>query len=52
MKLTLTQAEAEKVLLEWAQDKFPGQFNKVEFDAYSYNKTFIFTNEEPIDAPQ
>ena len=52
MKLTLTQAEAEKVLLQWAQDKFPGQFNKVELDGYSYNKTFTFTNEEPIDAAQ
>ena len=52
MKLTLTQAEAEKVLLQWAQDKFPGQFNKVELDSYSYNKTFTFTNEEPIDVAQ
>jgi len=50
MKLTMTQAEAEKILLEWAQNKFPDQFNTVEFDSYSYSKTFTFTKEETKDA--
>ena len=48
MKLTMTQAEAEKILLEWAQNKFPDQFNIVEFDSYSYSKTFTFSKEEII----
>jgi hypothetical protein len=52
MKLTMTQAEAEKILLEWAQNKFPDQFNTVEFDSYSYSKTFTFTKEEIKDATQ
>lgn len=52
MKLTMTQTEAEKILLEWAQNKFPDQFNTVEFDSYSYSKTFIFTKEETKDATQ
>jgi|APGre2960657423_1045063.scaffolds.fasta_scaffold02351_3 hypothetical protein len=52
MKLTMTQAEAEKILLEWAQNKFPDQFNTVEFDSYSYSKTFTFTKEETKDATQ
>jgi len=52
MKLTMTQAEAEKILLEWAQRTFPDQFNTVEFDCYSYSKTFTFTNEEIKDAAQ
>jgi hypothetical protein len=52
MKLTMTQAEAEKILLEWAQNKFPDQFNTVEFDSYSYSKTFTFTKEETKDAAQ
>jgi hypothetical protein len=52
MKLTMTQAEAEKILLEWAQNKFPDQFNTVEFDSYSYSKTFTFSKEEIKDATQ
>jgi hypothetical protein len=52
MKLTMTQAEAEKILLEWAQHQFPGQFNTVEFDSYSYSKTFTFSKEETKDATQ
>jgi len=52
MKLTMTQAEAEKILLEWAQNKFPDQFNTVEFDSYSYSKTFTFSKEEIKDAAQ
>lgn len=52
MKLTMTQAEAEKILLEWAQNKFPDQFNIVEFDSYSYSKTFTFSKEEIKDATQ
>jgi hypothetical protein len=52
MKLMMTQAEAEKILLEWAQRTFPDQFNTVEFDCYSYSKTFTFTNEEIKDAAQ
>jgi hypothetical protein len=52
MKLTMTQAEAEKILLEWAQNQFPSQFNTVEFDSYSYSKTFTFSKEETKDATQ
>jgi hypothetical protein len=50
MKLTMTQAEAEKILLEWAQAKFPNEFNTVELDSYS--KTFTFTKEETKDGSQ
>jgi hypothetical protein len=52
MKLTMTQAEAEKILLEWAQAKFPNEFNTVELDYYSYSKTFTFTKEETKDGSQ
>jgi hypothetical protein len=52
MKLTMTQAEAEKILLEWAQAKFPNEFNTVEFDGYNYRKTFTFTKEEIKDESQ
>ncbi len=52
MKLILTQEEALKILLEWAEHKFPDQFNKLEYDNYSYSKTFEFTKEESKDATQ
>ena len=49
MELKITLPEAERLLLEWAQAKFPDMFNKVDFDQYGYNKTFTFTKEEPKD---
>jgi len=52
MKLTLTQTEAEQILLEWAQYKFPDQFNEVTYDDYGYSKKYTFTKEEPTDAAQ
>ena len=52
MTLTMTQAEAQKILLEWVQTKFPGQFSTVALEGYSHNKLFTFTNEEPEDESQ
>ncbi len=52
MELKLTKNEAEKVLLEWAQANFPGMFNKVDLNTYSYDPTVKFTKEETEDAAQ
>jgi hypothetical protein len=53
MELKITLPEAERLLLEWAQAKFPDMFNQVNIDdRYSYSKTFTFTKEEPKDEPQ
>lgn len=50
MELKITLPEAERLLLEWAQAKFPDMFNQVDIDdRYGYNKTFTFTKEEPKD---
>ena len=52
VELKLTKNEAEKVLLEWAQANFPGMFNKVDLNTYSYDPTVKFTKEETEDAAQ
>ena len=53
MELKITLKEAEKILLEWAQAKFPDMFNQVEIDdRYSYSKTFTFSKKEPKDESQ
>jgi len=54
MELKITQSEAERLLLEWAQAKFPDMFNQVELDDRysSYSKTFTFSKKEPKDEPQ
>ena len=53
MTLTMTQAEAQKILLEWVQTKFPGQFSTVALEGYGHNKLFtFFANEEPEDESQ
>jgi hypothetical protein len=46
MELKITTTEAEKILLEWAQAKFPDAFNTVEIRTYSYNGEIKFTKEE------
>jgi hypothetical protein len=52
MELKITLPEAERLLLEWAQAKFPDMFDQVETDRYSYTKTFTFTKQEPKDESQ
>jgi hypothetical protein len=52
MELKITLPEAERILLEWAQAKFPDMFDQVETDRYSYTKTFTFTKQEPKDESQ
>ena len=52
MELKITLPEAERLLLEWAQAKFPDMFNEVNFDTYGYSKTFTFTKEESKDESQ
>ena len=46
MELRITIKEAEQILLEWAQAKFPGAFNTVDIETYSYSKPVKFTKEE------
>ena len=48
MELKITLPEAERLLLEWAQAKFPDMFNQVRMDY----RTVTFTKEEPKDEPQ
>jgi len=48
----MTQDEAEKILLAWAQVYCPNQFNTVKIDGYSYDRVFTFTKEESKDAAQ
>ena len=52
MELKITLPEAERLLLEWAQAKFPDMFNEVDFDQYGYSKTFTFTKKEFENEPQ
>lgn len=52
MELKITTTEAEKILLEWAQAKFPDAFNTVEIRSYSYSDAIKFTKEETPDAAQ
>ena len=37
MELKITTTEAEKILLEWAQARFPDAFNAVEIKTYTYS---------------
>ena len=46
MELKITATEAEKILLEWAQARFPDAFNKVEINTYTYRGEIAFTKEE------
>jgi hypothetical protein len=50
MELKITTKEAEKILLEWAQARFPDAFNAVEIRSYTYDVKF--TKEETPDAAQ
>ena len=52
MELKITTTEAEKILLEWAQARFPDAFNAVEIKTYSYSGEIKFTKEETPDAAQ
>ena len=47
MKLELTEKEVKDILLKWAETEWPQAFNEVEFSS-SYNRTAIFTREEPV----
>ena len=51
MELKITTTEAEKILLEWAQARFPDAFNAVEL-SYGYRGEIKFTKEETPDAAQ
>ena len=48
MELKITLPEAERLLLEWAQAKFPDMFNEVRMDY----RIFTFTKQELKDEPQ
>ena len=48
MELKITLPEAERLLLEWAQAKFPDLFNEVRMD----DRTFTFTTQESKDESQ
>jgi len=52
MELKITTKEAEQILLEWAQARFPDAFNLVEIKTYTYSSEIIFTKEETADAAQ
>jgi hypothetical protein len=53
MELKITLPEAERLLLEWAQAKFPDMFDEVAIDdRYSYRQTFTFSKKEPKDESQ
>jgi hypothetical protein len=52
MELKITITEAEKILLEWAQAKFPDAFNTVEINTYTYRGEIRFTKQETQDAAQ
>jgi len=52
MELKITLKEAEKILLEWAQNKFGDAFNSVEIKTYTYSGEIKFTKEETQDATQ
>ena len=45
MELELSREEAEQVLLEWAQAKFPAAFNKCEIEGYS-SRAVKFSHEK------
>ena len=53
MELTLSKQEVGAIILEWATNKFPGQFNNCEIgDRYSsYGSPFVkLTKKEPEKA--
>lgn len=48
MKLELDSTEIERILLEWAAVKFPGEFNSVKMEAsYSSLRSATFGHVEP-----
>lgn len=55
MELELDQAEVETILLAYAEQKFPGMFNKIELDmSYGSLRRATLTKEpepEPIMPP-
>lgn len=47
MKLEIDQAEVERILLEWAEAKFPKLFNEVDVDtSYSMIRKVTFFRKE------
>lgn len=48
MKLELGKEEVERVMLDWAQEKWPGMFNSVTFECgYSIIRSAMFSKEDP-----
>jgi len=47
MKLEINAEETKKILLEWAEGKFPQAFNEVTFSGYSSFRTAEFEWIEP-----
>lgn len=47
MKLTLDKKEVVAIIEEWAEKKFPSQFNAVEIDGSSYSREFITLSRQP-----
>lgn len=47
MELTLDKDEIKKVVLEWAQVKFPGAFNTAMFGTTYSNEFCTLTFEQP-----
>ena len=49
MELKLKDTDVEQILLEWAAVKFPGMFNDVAFEGYSYNRAATLTKKEEYE---
>ena len=48
MELKLSEADVKKILLEWAQGRFPEvQFNDAEWSGYSYSREVTLSYVEP-----
>ena len=48
MELKLNKEEVQLALLQWVAQKFPGEFNQVHFEGYSYSNTATFTYDAPV----
>lgn len=42
MELKLDQPEVEKIILEWAETKFPRMFNTINFKSYGNEVELLF----------
>ena len=53
MKLEIDAKEHEKILLEWAEKHWPGQFNTVMEDRYSHVSSVQFSfDKSEVDAEE